>query len=216
MRRREFITFLGGLMASWPSVARAQQPAAGKWRIGLLAQKSRQGPFRQGLRELGYVEGNNLIIDVHTNDRMDRLAAFAAELVGLKPDAIVAAGTQATQAVQQATKRIPIIMVASDPVGTHLVASLAHPGGNTTGLSILSPELSGKRIEILRDIAGDLSSLAVLWNPDDPPAAIAFKETQEAARAMHLQLFPVEARYADDLAPAFEAIAKAQPKASSF
>src|SRR5262249_25547524 len=153
-----------------------------------------QAQLRQGLRQLSYLEGNNLTIYTRTHERTDQLAAFAAELVALNPDAIVTAGTQATQAIQYATKRIPIIMVASDPVGTHLVATLAHPGGNTTGVSILSPELSGKRIEILRDVAGGLSSLAVLWNPDDPPAAIAFKETQDAARAMHLQLLPVEAR----------------------
>src|SRR5262249_55193371 len=121
MRRREFITFLGGLVASWPPVARAQQPARGKWRIGILAPQSRQPPLRQGLRQLGYLEGNNLTIYTRTHERTDQLAALAAELVALNPDAIVAVGTQATQAIQQATKRIPIIMVASDPVGTHLV-----------------------------------------------------------------------------------------------
>ena len=103
-------------------------------------------------------------------------------------------------------------MVASDPIGNHLIASLARPGGNTTGFSLMSPELSGKRIEILRDVTRELSSLAVLWKPDDPPAAIAFKETQEAASGMHLRLLAVEARTADDFAPAFDAIAKARPQ----
>jgi putative ABC transport system substrate-binding protein len=213
MRRREFITLLCGA-AAWPVDARAQQPAPGKWRIGLLMQKRRQDLLLEGLRELGYVEGDNLVIDARSNERADQLAAFAAELVGLKPDVIAAAGTQAIQAVQQATKSIPIVMTgASDPVGTHLVASLAHPGGNITGMSLLSSEVSGKRIEMLRNVIGQLSSLAVLWNPDDPPAAIAFKETQDAAAAMRLQITAVQARSRDELAPAFEAIAKARPEA---
>jgi len=116
VNRRLFTTLFGGA-AAWPLVARAQQPAPGKWRIGLLAQNRRQDLFRKGLRELGYVEGGNLVIDARSNDRMDRLAAFATELVGLKPDAIFTAGTEATQAVQQATKSIPIVLFASDPVG---------------------------------------------------------------------------------------------------
>jgi putative ABC transport system substrate-binding protein len=212
MRRRKFIGLLGSLVASGSPIARAQQPAPGKWRIGLLAQKSRQDPFRQGLRGLGYIEGDNIALDIRTNERIDQLDAIAGELVDLRPDVMIAAGTQAVQAVQRATKSIPIVMVASDPVENHLVPSLAHPDGNTTGLSLMSPDLSGKRIEILRDVTRELSSLAVLWNPDDPPAAIAFKQTQEAASAMHLQLLAVEARSADDLDSAFDAIAKARPQ----
>jgi putative tryptophan/tyrosine transport system substrate-binding protein len=157
---------------------------------------------------------DNLVIEGRSIESADRIAALAAELVGLKPDVIVATGTRATQAVQQATRSIPIVMTgSSDPVGTHLVASLAHPGGNVTGLSLFSPELSGKRMEILRNVTGELSSLAVLWNPDDPPAAIALKETQGAAGAMRLQIIAIEARNADDLAPAFRTIAKAAPNA---
>jgi putative ABC transport system substrate-binding protein len=211
MRRREFITLVGGA-AAWPLGARAQQPAATKWRIGTLTLPRRLAMLRQGLRELGYVEGANLVIDVRPADKVDQLAALSAELVALKPDVIVPVGTQAVQAVQRATNRIPIVMFASDPVGTHLVASLAHPGGNSTGVSIQSPELSGKRIEMLRNVAGDLSLLAVLWKPDDPPAEIAFKETQDAASAMHLQLLSVEARDPDDLTPAFKTISKGRPK----
>jgi putative tryptophan/tyrosine transport system substrate-binding protein len=212
MRRRGFITLIGGAVIGSPFVAHAQQPAPGKWRIGLLMQRSRQDPLLNGLRKLGYIEGNNLLIEVRPNDRADQLVQFAAELVALKPDVIATAGTQATQAVQQATKSIPIVMVASDPVENHLVASLARPGGNTSGFSLVSPELSGKRIELLQNMVGELSPLVVLWNPADPPAAIAFKQTQDAARAKHLELLPIEARYADDFAPAFEAIAKVRPK----
>src|SRR6516165_10652009 len=114
MKRRFFIAGLVGTTL-WPLVARAQ-PAPGKWRIGLLMQRSRQDPLLKGLRKLGYIEGNNLLIEVRPNDRADQLVQFAAELVALKPDVIATAGTQATQTVQQATKSIPIVMVASDPV----------------------------------------------------------------------------------------------------
>jgi putative ABC transport system substrate-binding protein len=179
----------------------------------MLMPGRRQAMVRQGLRDLGYVQGDTLVIEARTIEgAADRLAAMAAELVALKPDVIIATGTQATQAVKQAS--IPIVMTgSSDPVGTHLVASLARPGGNVTGLSLLSPELSGKRMELLRNVIGELSSLAVLWNPDDPPAAIALKETRDAAAAMQLQITAVEARNADDLAPAFRLIAKAGAKA---
>jgi putative tryptophan/tyrosine transport system substrate-binding protein len=124
----------------------------------------------------------------------------------------VAIGTQSVQAVQQATNSLPIVMLASDPVGNHLVTSLARPGRNSTGVSLFSPDLSGKRIEMLANIAGDISLLAVLWQPDDPPAKIAFKQTHEAAGALRLQLLAAEARNANDLAWAFETLAKAQPR----
>jgi putative tryptophan/tyrosine transport system substrate-binding protein len=212
MKRRSFIAGLGAA-ALWPFAAHAQKPAPGKWRVGMLAQKRRQDVLREALRELGYVEGDNLVIDARSNDRTDRLATFAAELVGLKPAVIFAAGTQAVQAVQQSTRDIPIIMIASDPVGDHLVASLAHPGGNTSGMSALSPELSAKRIEMLREVVGELATLAVLWKPDDPPAATAFKETQDAAGAMRLKLVSAEVRDANDFASAFETLARAQPNA---
>src|SRR3984893_14171642 len=107
----------------------------------MLAPQIRQTPVREGLRELGYIEGQNLLIEWRFDDRVERLAALATELVGLKPDVIVAAGTQAARAAQQATKSIPIVMVASNPIGNGLVESLAHPGGNITGLSLLTPEL---------------------------------------------------------------------------
>jgi putative ABC transport system substrate-binding protein len=215
MKRREFIRLVDGAAVSWPLAARAQSPAPGKWRIATLMPNRRQNMLRQGLRELGYVEGNNLIIEARFIDGAgDRLAALATELVGLKPDVIVATGTQAILAVQQATRSIPVVMTgSSDPVGTHLVASLAHPGGNITGLSLLSPELSGKRLELLRNMTGGLSSLAVLWNPDDPPAAIALEQTQDAAGAMRLKITAIEARKADDLALAFRLIEKAEPNA---
>jgi putative ABC transport system substrate-binding protein len=157
----------------------------------MLMQDRRREQLTLGLRELGYVQGDNLEIQARSNERADQLAALAAELVGFKPDVIATAGTQATRAVQQVTSSIPIVMTGSDPVGTRLVASLAHPGGNITGFSMFSPELSGKRMEILRNVIGEVRSLAILWNPDDPPAAIALKETRDAAHAMGLQLMEV-------------------------
>jgi putative tryptophan/tyrosine transport system substrate-binding protein len=215
LKRREFIGLVGGAAVTWPLATRAQAPARGKWRVATLMPNRRQNALRQGLRELGYVEGENLTIEARFIDGTgDRLAALAAELVDLKPDVIVATGTQAILAVQQATRSIPVVMTgSSDPIGTHLAASLAHPGGNVTGLSLLSPELSGKRLELLRSMTGGLSSLAVLWNPDDPPAAIALKQTQDAAGAMQLKITEIEARKADDLAAAFRLIEKAEPNA---
>jgi putative tryptophan/tyrosine transport system substrate-binding protein len=212
VRRRKFITLFGGAVA-WPLAARAQQPAPGKWRIGMLAPEIRQKPIREGLRELGYVEGQNLFIEWRFDDRVDRLAAFATELVGHKPDVITASGTQAARAAQQATKSIPIVMVASNPIGNGLVESLAHPRGNITGLSLLTPELSGKRLELLRQASAKPSAIAVFYNPDDPPAVNALKETLDAARQTSLQVTAVEARTPSDIAPAFEKIAQTRPGA---
>jgi ABC-type uncharacterized transport system substrate-binding protein len=203
MRRREFITLVGGATA-WPLAARAQQPAPGKRRIAALLPELRRTPLREGLRELGYIEGQNIAIEWRFNDSVDQLAAFAVELAGLKPDVFAATGTQAAQAAQKATKDIPIVMTASDPVGNGLVQSLAHPGGNITGLSLQTPEVS--------EIAGKLTSIAVLYNPDDPPAVNALKETLEAAKP-NLQVAAVGARTPNELAPAFAKITQANPGA---
>jgi putative ABC transport system substrate-binding protein len=214
MRRREFFTFFGGATVFLsPFVAQAQQPAPGKWRIGMLVPEIRQKPIREGLRELGYVEGQNLLIEWRYDDRVDRLAAFATELVGLKPDVICATGTLAARAVQQATKSIPIVMVASNPIGDGLVESLAHPGGNITGMSLLSPEVSGKRLELLRQASGRPPAIGIFYNPDDPPAVDALKETEDAARQAGVEVTIVQARTPNDIAPGFEKIAAAHPGA---
>ena len=212
MRRRGFIALAGG-MAAWPLMARAQQPAPGTWRIGVLAAEFLRKPLREGLLELGYVEGKNLAIEWRFDQNAERLPALAAELVGLSPNLIVALGTQAAQAAQHATRQIPIVMLSSNPVGNRLVASLAHPGGNITGLSLLSPELSGKRLELLRVATGMPAAVAVLYDPDDPPAVNALKETLDAAQKASLQVTVIEARTPDELASAFEKIADAQPGA---
>jgi putative ABC transport system substrate-binding protein len=142
MRRPEFIKIIIGSALAWPLAAQAQQPAPGKWRIGMLAPEIRQKPIREGLCELGYVEGQNLLVEWRFDDRVDRLAALAIELVGLKPDVIAANGTQAARAAQQATKSIPLV-----PIGNGLVESLAHPGGDITGLSLLMPERRPRRLQ---------------------------------------------------------------------
>jgi len=210
--RRQFISALGGAAIAWSPGARAQEPASGKRRIAALLPELRRTPLREGLRELGYIEGQNIAIEWRFNDSVDQLAAFAVELAGLKPDVFAATGTQAAQAAQKATKDIPIVMTASDPVGNGLVQSLAHPGGNITGLSLQTPEVSGKRLELLREIAGKPTSIAVLYNPDDPPAVNALKETLEAAKP-NLQVAAVGARTPNELAPAFAKITQANPGA---
>src|SRR5258708_37238429 len=149
MRRRAFTTRLGGGAAAWPLAARAQQAGRAR-RIGVLVPPIRLDAIRQGLRDLGYVEGRNILIEYRPSQPADRLPGFAAELVGLKVDLIVAGGSQAVQAAQQATKTIPIVMVSSDPIGTGFVASLARPGGNITGQSMPDPELSGKRLQLVK------------------------------------------------------------------
>ncbi len=177
----------------------------------MLVPGTRRKLILEGLRDLGYVEGQNLAVEWRFDDKVDRLAAFATELAALRPDIIVAAGTQAAQAAQRATRSVPIVMLASNPMGNGLVESLAHPGGNVTGLSLQTPELSGKRLELLREANGSLSSIAVFYNPDDPPAVDALKETSKAADDAGLRVTVVEARTASDIAPAFERIAEARP-----
>jgi putative ABC transport system substrate-binding protein len=214
MKRRTFFCVLGGAVAISSGAVRGQPAPPGKWRVGLMMQEPVRERVLLGLRKLGYVEGQNLFIEVRSIDRADQLGAFATELIGLRLDVIVVAGTQATRALQQTTKAVPIVMTgSSDPVGTGLVASLARPGGNITGLSLLAPELSGKRLELLREATGKLSNLAVLWDSDDPPAAISLKETLTAFKAAGLEPTPIAVRSPDDFETAFTNIAMRQPGA---
>ena len=166
--------------------------------------------FRQGLRELGYVEGKTLVLEIRYGEaRVERFPELARELVNLKVDVIVTATDVAIAAVKRETQTIPIVMaVSSDPVGTGFVASLARPGGNVTGLSIISPELSGKRLELLKEVVPGLSRVAFLWNPDVRGAILDYKETEGAASSLRLQLQSVEVSRAEDLDRAFSAITK--------
>jgi putative ABC transport system substrate-binding protein len=213
MQRREFITFVGATVLAWPCVARARAPN-GVARIGFLGLERRLEKFRQGLVDLGYVEGRDIVIEYRSSDPSDRLPGFAAELVALNADVIVAGGSLAVRALQQATRTIPIVMTGtSDPVGTGFVASLARPGGNITGLSLLSPELSGKRLQLLKEITKNLSRLAILLNPDDPAVVFSLRETEKAARALGVEISLVEARRGEDLDGAFALIANIRPEA---
>jgi putative ABC transport system substrate-binding protein len=184
------------------------------WKIGFLedgAGDVRLPHFRRKLRELGYVEGRHVVIEHRaTHDRRERLAALAAELVGLQPDVIVTSGIPAAQALKKATTTIPIVVsAASDFLGTGLVANLARPGGNITGMTSLTAELSGKRVELLRELIPGLTRVAVLWNAANPGAVRTWEETQSAARRLSLQVQALEVRTADDLPRAFDAATKA-------
>jgi putative tryptophan/tyrosine transport system substrate-binding protein len=212
MKRRDVVVGFGAIVASWPLAARAQQPAPGSWHVGILLSERGQKLIRQGLLELGYVEGKNLVISARSSTPAGAgFAAAASELVALKPHVLVTAGTQAALALKQATKDIPIVMTGSDPVGTGLIASLAHPGGNVTGFSLFTPEISGKRIELLREAVGGLSEMGILWNSSDPPAAISLKETQATAKFAGLQTTAVAVQSPDDFGQAFAALDKAHP-----
>ncbi len=201
-------------------LAAEAQPAAKVPRIGLLSQASRSDPqmlgrlraFQQGLRELGYVEGQNVAIESRwAEGKWDRLPGFAAELVRLKVDVIVAAAPFAIQAAKQATATIPIVMAAvTDPVATGFVATLAHPGGNITGLSLMTLELVGKQLEILREIVPKVSRVAVLSNPANAGTAPQLRHAQDSARALGMRLQVLEARGPSKIDSAFAAMTREQ------
>jgi putative ABC transport system substrate-binding protein len=170
--------------------------------------------MRQGLGDLGYIEGRDIVVEYRPSDREDRLTDFAAEPVALKVDVIVASGSQAVRAAQQLTRSVPIVMTgSSDPVGAGFVASLAQPGGNITGLSLQSPELSGKRLGLLKEIVARLSRVAVLSNPDDPPVVFSLRDTKDAAGALGIEHQFVEARRPEDFDSAFASVTERQPGA---
>ena len=216
MRRREFITLLGGAAASWPLGALAQQ--SGKiWRMGFIAHGHERfyDALFEGLRELGYAEGRNLIVEGrYAEGRAERFPEFAAEMVRLNVDVIVVVTTPAALAVKKATTIIPIVHPnAIDPLKTGLVASLAHPGGNLTGGAQLTAEASAKRLEALKKVLPGLSRGAVLWNPGNPALAFAWKETQGAARMLGVTLQSHEVQGPKDFEAAFVAIAQERPDA---
>jgi putative ABC transport system substrate-binding protein len=203
---------LGGAAASgWPLAARAQQPVK-RATVGYLGSNTpsadalRLAAFLQRVRDLGWVEGRTIAIDVRwAEGRNERFAEFAAEFARLKVDVIVTAGTAAIVAAKRATSTIPIVFaVAGDPVGTGLVASLARPGGNVTGLSIQATDLSGKRLELLREAVPSLRRLAILGNVGSPVAVLEMRELPPIARTLGLEVITSEIRRAEDIAAAFE------------
>jgi putative tryptophan/tyrosine transport system substrate-binding protein len=188
-------------------LAATAQPAGKVWRIGYLNAGSGRivEAFRQGLRDLGYVEGQNIVIEYRQADgQLNRLADLAAELVRLPVDVLVTPGENAARVAQQATHTIPIVLAAgSDPVGLGLVASLARPGGNLTGLSLMGSELEGKRLELLKEAVPTASRVGVLFNPASIGAVHQWRETERAARSLGVQLYALEGRQADELEHAF-------------
>jgi putative tryptophan/tyrosine transport system substrate-binding protein len=201
-------------LATCGGVGQAQQQPGKIPRIGYLAAGRgavvRTETFRQGLRDLGYVEGKNIAIEYRTAEgKIERYSDLMAELAGLKVDVIFTSSTPGALAAKNATKTIPVVFTnVGDPVENGLVASLARPGGNITGLSTLSPQLSGKGLELLKETIPKLSRVAVVWNPDNPGKTSSFKETEVAARALRLQLQSLEVRGPNDVEPAFQAARK--------
>jgi putative ABC transport system substrate-binding protein len=212
IRRREFIFILGGAAAAWPLAARAQQPA--KPTIGFLVSGTAlsHGPwvagFVQRLRELGWIEGRTVAIEYRwAEGRADRAAEIAAEFVQRKVDVIVTSGTAFVVAAKQATSVIPIVFAAAgDPVGTGLIASLARPGGNITGLSIQQTDVAAKRLELLREVVPSLGRLAILGNVGGPAVVLDMREVEAAARTLGLEVIASEIRRGEDIVPAFEAL----------
>jgi putative ABC transport system substrate-binding protein len=208
------------LALSFPLDVEAQQPTKVP-RIGYLNAASlsitanRAEAFRQGLRGLGYIEGKNIIIEWRSGEgKEDRLPALAAELVRLKVDVIVTSGPRPTHSAKQATATIPIVMAQDpDPVGSGFVASLAHPGGNITGLSTLAPEISGKRLELLKEIVPRISRVAVLGFSSQPGNAQSIKETELAAKAFGVRLQYLDLLDPEDIASAFRAAEKGRADA---
>jgi putative tryptophan/tyrosine transport system substrate-binding protein len=212
MRRRELLKFAGTASIAWPLVARAQD--AGKHpRIGFLGNSTPAleaklvESFREGLRDLGYVEGRNISIEYRwAEGNYDRLPALVAELIASKVEVIVTAGTPASLAVK-ASSTMPLVMVAvGDPIGTGLVASLARPGGNATGLTSIAPELEGKRLELIKEVVPALSRLAVFWNPANAYQIEDEQQVRLAAAALHVPVLSLPVQTAEGLDNAFAKI----------
>src|SRR6516225_2017982 len=213
MRRREFITLLGGGVAvACPLAARAQQASKRPTVALMLLNASsdglglNRGAFVERLRELGWTDGRTVAIEYRWSEgRPERVAEIAAELVQQKVDVIVTYGG-AVATLKQATTSIPIVLIASDPVGGGLVASLSRPGGNVTGLSLQAPESAGKRLELLRQLVPSLRRLAILFDSAYPASVSEKDNVQVVARNLGLEVDPHETRRAEDIAPAFDAL----------
>jgi putative ABC transport system substrate-binding protein len=212
IERRRFLATLGGAAVAWPFVAQAQQPA--KPTIGFLVAGTPLShgqwvaAFVQRLRELGWIEGRTIAIEYRWGEgRNERFAEIADEFARRKVDVIVTSATAAVVAAKQATSAIPIVFAAAgDPVGTGLVASLARPGGNVTGLSIQQTDVAAKRLELLREVVPGLGRLAILANVGSPSVVLDMREVEATARTLGLEVTTLEIRRGEDIAPAFEAL----------
>jgi putative ABC transport system substrate-binding protein len=217
--KKVFCLVVGILLIALGSAAEAQEakkvPRIGRIIFAVSPNPARHEAFLQGLRELGYIEGKNIVLEYrHAEGKLDRLSALAAELVRLKVDIIVTSGATVTRAAKEATSTIPIVMAQDpDPVGNGFVASLARPGGNITGLATLRPEISGKRLELLREVVPKLSRVAVLGTSTMPGNAQALKETELAAGAFGVKLQYLDVRSSKDIDTAFRAASKGRADA---
>ncbi|MDP2605540.1 MAG: ABC transporter substrate-binding protein [Deltaproteobacteria bacterium] len=223
MRKKVFCLALSAMLFALCLSAEAQQPTKIPrigWLTGssLSANSARREAFRQGLRELGYIEGKNIVIEWRSaEEKLDRLPALAAELVRLKVDVIVTGGAIVTRAAKEATVTIPIVMTQDvDPVGTGFVASLARPGGNITGLSRLAPELSGKQPELLKETVPKLSRVAVFGTSTQPGSAQMLREVELAAKAFGVKLQYLDVLSPKDIETAFRAAGKGRAEAVLF
>src|SRR5262245_26227501 len=214
MKRRQFITLLCGAAAAWSLDAHAQQPRK-VWRLGVLQPGAPPEPLleavRNGLRDLGYMEDRDVVLEIRwAEGKLDRLTALAAELVGLQVAVLYAFPTSPALAARRATTAVPIVFSAvGDPVGTGLVASLARPGGNATGLSLLATELSGKRLEMLREIVPNVSRVAMVWNDTNPSMVLRANETKDAAAKLGVTVQSIGVHDLIDFEGAFKAISDA-------
>ena len=204
-----------GSGAAWPLAAGAQQ-ARPLPRIGYLSfgfSSLGADAFAQGLRDFGYIDGQNVLVEYRGAGELGQLDALAAELVARKVEIIVCGGSQATRAALRQTKTIPIVTLSSNPVAVGFVASLAHPGGNVTGVSLVAPEVAGKRLQLLKQLIPSIARVAVLWNPDDPTVHLSVEETQAAAAILALTLQILETRSADAIDGAVQAASNARAEA---
>jgi ABC-type uncharacterized transport system substrate-binding protein len=216
MNRRRLLLAVGGGVLTVPLASLAQLQRIP--RVGVLATGSPNAltdVLMRTFRELGYIEGQSIVIERRfAEGSLERLPGFATELVKLQTDAILAVGTPASLALKQATSTIPIVFAGnSDPVGVGIVATLAHPGGNVTGTSLLASELSAKRLELLHDVSPGMAHIAILWDSSNPGMALRVRETEVAAEQLHLVLRSVGPKNLDELQAAFAALEKQRPDA---
>lgn len=211
MDRRTFIAMLGSELLAFTGELSAQ-PTSKLYRIGYLTAGAQPptslAAFSNALRELGWVEGKTFVLDRrYAGNRLDRLPELAAELVSLNVDVIVAAGTLAPLAAKRATSTIPIVMLAAgDPVGSDIVSNLSQPGGNITGTSLNSPELAGKRLQLLKAMLPGIATVAVLWNEANPYPALVFAETEAAGRTLGMRILSMPVRDSSDMPKALDAV----------
>ena len=220
MRRRDLLS-LAGSAAAWPLVARAQQRKL--VRLGYLQGETREDAtvqnlrrqFVLGMRDLDYIEGRDYVLEErYFGGQIDRAGTYAQELVDLRVDVIVAGGEAAIRAVKRVTSQIPIVMtLAADPVGSGLVPTLAHPGGNITGMSALASDLASKRVELLKELVAQAKRVAVLWNPSNQSKVTEWKDTQIAAQSAGMTLLPVEAQTSAEIDQALQSIKRERPDA---